>query len=134
MLESERLHTTHLYALCWNMLHPIWDPHTKQKIFQLEKVQPKAVKWTTSNYDYRSSVTAMLQSIGWRILEQRRADTRLCLFYKIVYEIVAVLPVYIQQPNRLSWHCQRFLQVLILSTGYCPMECFVPACCMSTNC
>ena len=85
---------------------PIWDPRTKQKIFQLEKVQRRAVRWTTSNYDYRSSVTAMLQSLGWQTLEQRRADTRLCLFYKIVYGLVAVsLPVYIQQPNRLSGHC-----------------------------
>ena len=85
---------------------PIWDPNTKQKIFQLEKVQHRAARWTTSNYDYRSSVTAMLQSLGWRTLEQRRADARLCLFYKIVYDLVAVpLQVYIQQPNRLYRHC-----------------------------
>ena len=88
------------------MLPPIWDPHTKQKIFQLEKVQRRAVRWTTSNYDYRSSVTAMLQSLGWRTLELRRANAHLCLVYKIVYGLVAVpLPVYIQQSNRLSWHC-----------------------------
>ena len=69
-------------------------------------VQRRAVRWTTSNYDYRSSVTAMLQSLGWRTHEQRRADVRLCLFYKIVYGLVAVpLPVYIQQPNRLSQYC-----------------------------
>ena len=42
---------------------PIWDPHTKQKIFQFEKIQRRAVRWTTSYYDYRSSVTAMLQSL-----------------------------------------------------------------------
>ena len=78
------------------MLPPIWDPHTKQEIFQLEKVQRRAVRWTTSYYDYRSSVTAMLQSLGWRTFEQRWADARLCLFYKIVYGLVAVpLPVYI---------------------------------------
>ena len=106
---------------------PIWDPHTKQKKIQLEKVQHRAVRWTTSNYDYWSSVTAMLQSVGWRILEQRRTDARLCLFYKIVYDLVAVsLPVYVQQPNRLSRHCHSttftqihtskdFLQVCILS-------------------
>ena len=88
------------------MLPPIWDPRIKQKIFQLETVQRRAVWWTTSYYDYRSSVTAMLQSLEWRTLEQIQADARLCLFYKIVYGLVAVLrPVYIQQPNRLSQHC-----------------------------
>ena len=37
---------------------PIWDPHTKDKISQIEKVQLRAAGWTTSNYDYRSSVTS----------------------------------------------------------------------------
>lgn len=85
---------------------PIWDPYTKEKILQLEKVQRRAVRWTTSNYDYRSSVTAMLQGLGWRTLEQRRADARLCLFYKIVYGLVAVpIPDYIQPSNRVSRYC-----------------------------
>ena len=79
---------------------PIWDPHTKRNVLQLEKVQRRAARWTTSNFDYRSSVTALLQELGWRTLEKRRADARLCLFYKIVYDLVAVpLPDYIQLLN-----------------------------------
>lgn len=86
---------------------PVWDPHTKEKIIQLEKVQRRAARWTTCNYDYQSSVTAMLDSLGWRTLEQRRADARLCLFYKIVYGLVAVpLPEYIHPVNISSLrHC-----------------------------
>ena len=58
------------------------------------------------NFDYRSSVTAMLQELGWRTLEQRQADARLCLFYKIVYGLVAVpLSDYIQLLNSNSRHC-----------------------------
>ena len=64
---------------------PVWDPHIKEKILQLQKVQRRAAGWTTSSLDYRSSVSAMVNSLGWRTLEQRRADARLCLFYKIVY-------------------------------------------------
>ena len=76
---------------------PVWDPSSKDKRLQLEKIQRRAARWTTSNYDTRSSVTAMLNQLGWRTLEQRRADARLCLFYKIVYGLVAVpLPNYIQ--------------------------------------
>ena len=59
---------------------PIWNPHTKEKILQLEKIQRRAARWTTCNYDYRSSVTAMLDQLTWRTLEQSRADVRLCLF------------------------------------------------------
>ena len=51
-------------------------------------------------------MTAMLEELSWRILEQRRADARLCLFYKIVYGLVAVpLPDYIQLLNSRSGYC-----------------------------
>ena len=43
---------------------PIWDPHTKEKVLQLEKVQRWATRWTTSNYDYRSSTTATVNNFG----------------------------------------------------------------------
>ena len=49
---------------------PIWNPYTKRKIFQLKKVQRRAVRWTTRNYNCWSSVTAMLQNLGWETLEQ----------------------------------------------------------------
>ena len=85
---------------------PVWDPSSKDKRLQLEKIQRRAACWTTSNYDTRSSVTAMLNQLGWRTLEQRRAVARLCLFYKIVYGLVAVpLPNYIQPTRRISRYC-----------------------------
>ena len=31
---------------------PIWDPYTKEKTLQLEKIKRRAARWTTSNYDY----------------------------------------------------------------------------------
>ena len=61
------------------------DPYTKHKINHIEMVQRRAARWTCSNYDWTSTVTEMINNLGWRSLEQRRADTRLCLFYKIVY-------------------------------------------------
>ena len=85
---------------------PVWDPHTKEKVLQLEKVQRRAARWTTSSFDYRSSTTEIVNNLGWRTLEQRRADARLCLFFKIVHGIVAVpLPDYIQPSNRISRYC-----------------------------
>ena len=45
----------------------------------------------------------MLEKLGWRILEQRRTDFRLVLFYKIVYGYVAVpLPTYVILLTRTS--------------------------------
>ena len=87
----------------------------KKKILQLEKVQRRAGRWTTSSFDYhssvtafdyRSSVTAIVNDLDWRTLEQRRADARRCLFFKMIYGLVAVpLSDYIDQPNRKSRYC-----------------------------
>ena len=57
-----------------NVLHYFFlIPKTK------EKVQLRAV--TTSNYDYQSNATTIVDSIGWRTLEQKQADASLCLFF-----------------------------------------------------
>ena len=54
----------------------------------------------------RDSVIRILQELGWRTLEQRREDACLCLFYKIVYDMVAVpLPAHVQYSNRVSRYC-----------------------------
>ena len=48
-----------------------------------------------------------LKNLGWRTMEQRRADARLCLFYKVVHGLVAVpLPDYIRY-----CHCMTIRQV-----------------------
>ncbi len=84
----------------------IWDPYTKENIHKIEMVQRRAARWTQNDYSTYSSVTDMLDRLGWRSLEQRRSDARLCLFHKIVYGQVAVpLPQYIQKSNRISRYC-----------------------------
>ncbi|MEW8548727.1 MAG: reverse transcriptase family protein, partial [Candidatus Thiodiazotropha sp.] len=68
----------------------IWDPHTKEKTHKIEMVQRRAARWTMSDYARTTSVTSLLQQLGWQTLEERRNVARLCLFYKIVNGIVAV--------------------------------------------
>ena len=92
----------------------VWDPHTKVRTSQIEQVQRRAARWTVSNYDWQASATQIVQDLGWRTLEQRRANARLCLFYKVVHGLVAVpLPDYIQYSNRISRyrHSMTFRQV-----------------------
>jgi hypothetical protein len=36
------------------------------------------------------AVTAMIQRLGWRSLEDRRRDARLTMLYKIDHELVAI--------------------------------------------
>ena len=113
----------------------VWDPHTKDYISKIEMVQRRAASWTTSNFDRRASVTEMLNKLGWRTLEQRRADARLCLFYKIVYGLVAVpLPDYVQYNNRISRYCHSmtFRQVSTSTDFY--KYSFFPPCHYSVEC
>ena len=62
----------------------ILDPHHKDKIDQIEKVQRRASRLTSCNFDTRASVSDMLETLGWRSLQQRHADARLCPFFKLV--------------------------------------------------
>ena len=79
----------------------VWSPYTKSNIVRLEMIQRRAARWTLSEYSPYASVTQMLQSLGWRSLEQRRSDSRLCLFYKIIYGLVAIdMPPYVVHPLR----------------------------------
>ena len=84
------------------------------KTEQIEKVQRRAARWTTCNFDRMASVSAMLETLGWRTLEQRCADLCLCLFYKIVNNMVAVpLPDYIKPNPHTSrrGHSMTFQQI-----------------------
>ena len=68
----------------------VWDPYTKDKQGQIEMVQRRAARFVCKDYSRESSVTAMLERLGWRSLLQRRADIRLVTFYKCLHGLVAV--------------------------------------------
>ena len=81
----------------------VWSPNTDKYIGKIEMVQRKAARWTLDNFHTQASVTEMLTQLGWRSLEQRRNDSRLCLFYKIIHGLVAIdLPSYVEHPARTS--------------------------------
>ena len=51
----------------------VWDPHTTDRTGPAE----------SCSLDREASATQILQELGWRTLEQRRANARLYLFYKL---------------------------------------------------
>ena len=68
----------------------VWDPHTKENVRKLEMVQRLGARWVLGRYHNRSSVTSMLEKLNWRSLEQRRADSRLAMLYKMANSLVAI--------------------------------------------
>ena len=92
----------------------VWSPYTKSNIARLGMIQRRAARWTLSEYSQYASVTQMLQSLGWRSFEQRMSDSRLCLFYKIIYVLVAIgMPPYVFHPLRTprNSHTLGFRQI-----------------------
>ena len=62
---------------------PIWSPHSKLQINQIEKVQRTAARWTCRRWRNTSSVGEMLDELDWPSLEARRDQSFLLLFHKI---------------------------------------------------
>ena len=69
---------------------PVWNPNTKQCIDKIEMVQRRAARYVLNRFHNTSSVTGMIDTLGWRSLEYRRMDASLCLFYKIVNGLVLI--------------------------------------------
>ena len=60
-------------------------------------------------------------NLGWRPLEQRRADTRLIMFYKIVHGLVEIpLPSYSHRQTRTTrtTHPYHFIQIQTTANYY----------------
>ena len=81
----------------------VWSPYTQSNIHKIEMVQRRAARWTLDNYSRQASVTEMLNHLDWHSLEQRRNYSWLCLFYRIIYGLVAIdLPPYVKHPTQIS--------------------------------
>lgn len=68
----------------------VWDPRLCKDINALEMVQRRAARDVKQDYQRTSSVTSMLQQLGWDSLANRRRDLRLTLMYKIINNLSAV--------------------------------------------
>ena len=64
-----------------------WDPYTTEDINRLDKVQRRAARFVANNYTDRTPgcVTAMVNSLGWETLTQRRLHHRLIMMYKTIH-------------------------------------------------
>lgn len=77
----------------------VWDPHTKTNIKKLEGVQRRAARFCVGDFRRTSSVSAMLQSLNWPSLKNRRNRSKLHMLYKMKNNLVDTnLPPQTLQP------------------------------------
>ena len=67
-----------------------WDPYHQTDKATLERVQRRAARFVTGDYKTESSVTTMINNLGWKTLEERRPASRLTLMYKIINKLADV--------------------------------------------
>jgi hypothetical protein len=93
----------------------VWDPHTKENIAKIEKVQRRAARFTMNNYARQASVTEMLKELNWPSLQERRMYFNVVMLYRIGHSFVAI-PFSILPPlathsysTRSHHHNQQFI-------------------------
>ena len=67
-----------------------WDPFLKKEISALERVQHKAARFCSQNYNGYASVTDMIKDLGWATLETRRRQFRLTLMHKLTRGLIDI--------------------------------------------
>jgi hypothetical protein len=53
-------------------------------------VQRRAARYVQNNYHNTSSVTSMIDILGWPTLAERRLKTRLIMLFKITHALIAI--------------------------------------------
>ena len=92
-----------------------WDPYELKHKTQIEKVQRRAARFVLNRFHNKSSVTGMLQSLGWESLERRRRTARLVAFYKLTNDNMCCKDLKAQlhhavRRSRRTGNTQRYVQ------------------------
>ena len=69
----------------------VWDPHNAQDVNKLEMAQHRYARYTSRDYGRTSSVSAILKTLGWEPLAERRAKAHITMMYRIVHGLVDIL-------------------------------------------
>ena len=96
----------------------VWDPYEDEDIKRLEKIQRKAARFVKKDYRNTSSVTTMMNDLGWETLQRRRKVNRLTMMYKIVNKHVAIPPkdhIPSNTRNSRTVVCSHSAQLLVRS-------------------
>ncbi|KAI8518876.1 hypothetical protein Bbelb_021330 [Branchiostoma belcheri] len=80
----------------------VWDPHNKDQVSRVEMVQRRAARFVCSDYRRTSSVTTMLQNLGWQSLEVRRKIARQAIASRNNFYRLSFLPRTIGEWNELE--------------------------------
>ena len=68
----------------------IRDPFYQKDTHVVEMIQRKAARFCMNNYRGESSVTELIETLGWDSLQIRRKQARLSLMYKLSNNLIDI--------------------------------------------
>ena len=92
----------------------VWDPHLKEDVDALERINRRAARMVF-NKRWREqgvSPTSLLRQQGWQTLEERRKNQRLTMMYRVTNELIAVPTSRLITPQRATrGHSKKFMVI-----------------------
>ena len=88
-----------------------WDTYTKTNSAKVEAVQRRTARFCFHDKRQTSSVSSMMQDLGWEQLQTRRQQNKTVMMYRIVNNLVEIPANQYLTPTGVSTrgHQQRFL-------------------------
>ena len=88
-----------------------WDPYTKTNSAKVEAVQRWAARFCFNDYRQTSSVSSMMQDLGWEQLQTRHQQNKTVMMYRIANNLVEIPANQYLTPTGVSTrdHQQQFL-------------------------
>ena len=68
----------------------VCDPYLHKDIDRIENIQHRRARFVHNDYQRTSSVTSIMNELGWKPLAHRRREQRLMLLCKIINGLVAI--------------------------------------------
>jgi hypothetical protein len=116
---------------------PIWNPHQKQLIYEIESVQRFAARVVANVWGFGDEIciTRLVGDLGWSTLSQRRKETDLCLLFKIVNNLTILDPsTLINSPHYYSRHDHQKKLEQCFYRKTIPFNSFLPRVIREWNC
>ena len=97
-----------------------WDPYTKTNSAKVEAVQRRVARFCFNDYRQTSSVSSMMQDLGWEQLQTRRQQNKTVMMYRIVNNLVEIPISQYLTPTGVSTrgHQRRFFPYYCAVTAY----------------
>jgi hypothetical protein len=65
----------------------------QQRTSENEMIQRRAARMVYADYQTASSVSTMLNQLQWTTLQERRAQAKACMMYRVVNQLIDI-PIY----------------------------------------